>query len=157
MSSSKKVVTLRSSDGEMFEVEESVAIQSQTIKHMIEDGCADRVIPLLNVSGEVLSKVIVYLKKHVESTASAATDDDSDKSGEESLKAWDAEFVGVEQSTIFNLILVRAERLLLLYSVFSLYSCRSVGFGHSIMQPILFLQLLGADLACHSNGSARLG
>ncbi|OWM83965.1 SKP1-like protein 1 [Punica granatum] len=99
----KKMITLRSSDGETFEVEESVAVESQTIKHMIEDDCADSVIPLPNVSSKILSKVIEYCKKHVESAAAAGTE--NDKTAEDTLKAWDAEFVKVDQSTLFDLIL----------------------------------------------------
>ena len=42
----KKMVTLKSSDGQEFDVEEAVAMESQTIRHMIEDDCADNGIPL---------------------------------------------------------------------------------------------------------------
>ncbi|KAG6500193.1 hypothetical protein ZIOFF_040035 [Zingiber officinale] len=45
-----RMITLRSSDNEVFEVEEAVAMESQTIKHMIEDECVDNDIPLPNVS-----------------------------------------------------------------------------------------------------------
>ncbi|XP_030535850.1 SKP1-like protein 1B [Rhodamnia argentea] len=98
MSSTKKI-TLRSSDGESFEVDEAVAVESQTIKHMIEDDCADSGIPLPNVTSRILAKVIEYCKKHVESAKSDdhTTDDD--------LKTWDAEFVKVDQATLFDLIL----------------------------------------------------
>ena len=65
MSSSAKKITLKSSDGESFEVEEAVALESQTIKHMIEDECADNAIPLPNVKGDILAKVLEYCKKHV--------------------------------------------------------------------------------------------
>ncbi|KAJ4826758.1 SKP1-like protein 4 [Turnera subulata] len=58
------MITLLSSDGEEFVVEEAVALQSQTIKHMIEDGCANQSIPLPNVTGHTLSKVVEYCKKH---------------------------------------------------------------------------------------------
>ncbi|ONK72621.1 uncharacterized protein A4U43_C04F21310 [Asparagus officinalis] len=98
---SKKMITLRSSDGEEFEIEEVVAMESQTIRHMIEDECAESGIPLPNVNSKILSKVIEYCKKHVDA-ASAKTDD---KSGDEELKAWDADFVKVDQPTLFDLIL----------------------------------------------------
>ncbi|XP_068342140.1 SKP1-like protein 1A [Pyrus communis] len=99
MSSSSKKITLKSSDGESFEVEEAVALESQTIKHMIEDDCADNGIPLPNVTSKILAKVIEYCKKHVDA---AKTDE---KISEDDLKAWDQEFVKVDQATLFDLIL----------------------------------------------------
>ncbi|KAA0049758.1 hypothetical protein IC582_001436 [Cucumis melo] len=98
MSSSKKIV-LRSSDGETFDVDEIVAVESQTIKHMIEDDCVDTVIPLPNVTSAILSKVVEYCKMHVE------TDDKDSKVIDDTLKTWDAEFVKVDQNTLFDLIL----------------------------------------------------
>ncbi|OIV94855.1 hypothetical protein TanjilG_22052 [Lupinus angustifolius] len=99
MSSPPKKITLKSSDGEAFEVEEAVAVESQTIKHMIEDDCADNGIPLPNVTSKILAKVIEYCKKHVEATSS------EEKPNDEDLKAWDADFVKVDQATLFDLIL----------------------------------------------------
>ena len=72
------------------------------IKHMIEDDCADNGIPLPNVTSKILSKVIKYYKKHVETPKldeRATTVDDE-------LKAWDADFINVKQATLFDLILV---------------------------------------------------
>ncbi|KAI3919483.1 hypothetical protein MKW98_030194 [Papaver atlanticum] len=66
--STSKMITLKSSDGETFDVEESVALQSQTIKHIIEDDCAD-------------------------------------EKGKDEVKNWDAEFVKVDPSELFDLIL----------------------------------------------------
>ncbi|KAI3896582.1 hypothetical protein MKX03_023160 [Papaver bracteatum] len=95
--STSKMVTLKSSDGETFDVKESVALQSQTIKHMIEDDCADNGIPLPNVTSKILAKVIEYCKKH---------DGDADeKDQKDEVKNWDAEFVKVDQATLFDLIL----------------------------------------------------
>nr|XP_016493547.1 PREDICTED: SKP1-like protein 1A [Nicotiana tabacum] len=96
-----KMIVLKSSDGETFEVEESVAVESQTIKHMIEDDCADTSIPLPNVTSKILAKVIEYCKRHVDAASKT-----EDKAVEDDLKAFDADFVKVDQSTLFDLILV---------------------------------------------------
>nr|CAB3445219.1 unnamed protein product [Digitaria exilis] len=102
----KKVITLKSSDGEEFEVEEAVAMESQTIRHMIEDDCADNGIPLPNVNAKILSKVIEYCNKHVAAAKPADDAAAADASaGGEDLKNWDAEFVKVDQATLFDLIL----------------------------------------------------
>lgn len=106
MASTKKI-TLKSSDGEAFEVDEIVALESQTIKHMIEDDCADSGIPLPNVTSKILAKVIEYCKKHVEANSA------DEKPTEDELKAWDADFVKVDQATLFDLILVRYFMILL--------------------------------------------
>ncbi|KAF5778544.1 putative S-phase kinase-associated protein [Helianthus annuus] len=98
--SSQKTIVLKSSDGETFEVEEVVALESQTIKHMIEDDCANTTIPLPNVTSKIISMVIEYCKKHVDS----AKNEDK-KTAEEDLKNFDSEFVKVDKDTLFDLIL----------------------------------------------------
>ncbi|KAM3279271.1 hypothetical protein ACQJBY_046535 [Aegilops geniculata] len=111
----KKMITLKSSDGEEFQVEEAVAMELQTIRHMIEDDCADNGIPLPNVDSKILSKVIEYCKKHVQASpkpadSGAAADASSSTSTAaaapaEDLKSFDAEFIKVNQATLFDLIL----------------------------------------------------
>nr|ACG46345.1 SKP1-like protein 1A [Zea mays] len=96
----KRMITLRSSDLEEFEVEEAVAMESQTLRHMIEDDCADNGIPLPNVNSRILSKVIY---SHVHAAAKPA--DSAASEGGEDLKSWDAKFVKVDQATLFDLIL----------------------------------------------------
>ncbi|XP_065866529.1 SKP1-like protein 4 [Euphorbia lathyris] len=61
-SSTKKVITLKSSDNKIFKVEESVALLSKIIKQAIEldDHCADSPILLSNITGPVLDMVIRY-------------------------------------------------------------------------------------------------
>lgn len=59
-------VTLRSSDGAIFEVEESVALQMTTIKNMIDEGWAEGGISLPKVAGGTLAKVVNYCKRHAE-------------------------------------------------------------------------------------------
>lgn len=107
------MIVLKSCDGESFEVEEAVALESTTIKHMIEDDCADNGIPLPNVTGKILAKVVEYCKKHVEvpttqdsNTSGANSNGAATNGGEEDLKSWDTDFVKVDQATLFDLILV---------------------------------------------------
>ncbi|KAI3919488.1 hypothetical protein MKW98_030199, partial [Papaver atlanticum] len=75
-----KTVTLKSSDGDTFEVEGAVVLQSQT---------SNNVIPLPKVTSKILAKVVEYCKKHVDSPK-GEDDGDTEK---ELLKTWDAEFV----------------------------------------------------------------
>ncbi|VVB08321.1 unnamed protein product [Arabis nemorensis] len=109
--STVRKITLKSSDGETFEVDEVVALESQTIKHMIEDDCADDGIPLPNVTSKILSKVIEYCKKHTDAAAKSETTDAASAttvasaSSDDDLKNWDSEFIKVDQSTLFDLIL----------------------------------------------------
>ncbi|KAK4260657.1 hypothetical protein QN277_003743 [Acacia crassicarpa] len=98
MSSMK--VTLKSSDGESFEIDEVVALESQALKHLIEDKCDTNGIPVPNVTGKILAKVIEYCKKHVE-----AANSEEKKVSDEDLKTWDAEFVKVDQAMLYDLIL----------------------------------------------------
>lgn len=69
-------------------------MESQTIKHMIEDDCANSSIPIPNVTSNILAKVIEYCKKHVEA-----------KNDEEGLKSFDAEFMKVDKDTLYDLLL----------------------------------------------------
>ncbi|KAI4308511.1 hypothetical protein L6164_031575 [Bauhinia variegata] len=84
------MITLVSSDGDTYEVEEAVAMQSETLKHLIEDICDDSAIPLPNIKGRILSKVIVYCKKHAES---------------DNIREWDENFVEVDQGMLFDFIM----------------------------------------------------
>lgn len=99
MSSSKKI-TLKCSDGEAFEVDEAVALESPTIKHMIEHDCADNGFPLPDVTSKILAKVIEYCKKHVDAA------NPEERTSDDDLKAWDVEFVMVDSDTLFDLIRV---------------------------------------------------
>nr|BAE72118.1 SKP1-like protein [Silene latifolia] len=106
---SRKIM-LKSSDGENFVVDEIVALESQTIKHMIEDECADNAIPLPNVTAKTLSKVIEYCKKHVNAAAAKTADTATTSTagvagGDDELKKWDEKFMKVDQNTLFDICL----------------------------------------------------
>lgn len=75
---------------------------SETIKNMIEDTGADVAIPLPNVSGKDLAKVIEYCKYKVDSKKKNS---DGLQTSDEDVKNWENEFVKVDQGTLFQLIL----------------------------------------------------
>uniref|UniRef100_A0ACD5XK66 Uncharacterized protein n=1 Tax=Avena sativa TaxID=4498 RepID=A0ACD5XK66_AVESA len=89
-----KMITLKSSDGENFEIKNEAAALSQTIKHMIEEDYVENGVPLPNVNSNILAKVIEYCNKHV---AAAGQQED--------LKVFDADFIKVDQATLFDIIL----------------------------------------------------
>ncbi|VVA99780.1 unnamed protein product [Arabis nemorensis] len=97
--SEEKKIVLKTSDGDTFEVDESVALQSQTIAHLIEDDCAKNEVPLPNVTSQILVKVLEYCQRHVGDGGVLTEEEIAD------LKKWDAEFVNTDQSTIFEMIL----------------------------------------------------
>ena len=102
------MIKLQSSDGHEFEVAEDVANMSETIRNMIEDTGDATAIPLHNVAAKTLSKVIEYCKHHTDIRAKGPAASPSDalpdpKEAEE--KQWDQEFVKVDNSTLFDLIL----------------------------------------------------
>uniref|UniRef100_A0A453TEF6 SKP1-like protein n=5 Tax=Triticinae TaxID=1648030 RepID=A0A453TEF6_AEGTS len=112
----KKIIKLKSSDGKEFEVEQAVAMESQMIRHMIEDGYTDNGLLLRNVNSKILSKVIEYCNKHVQAKATDISDFGggarvSDATSAvpaalvEDLKTWDADFVKVDKDTIFDIML----------------------------------------------------
>ncbi|KAI3836878.1 hypothetical protein MKW98_005211 [Papaver atlanticum] len=92
------MISLKSSEGEIFEVEEIIAHHSLTIKHMIEEDCADNPIPLANVNSKILKMVIEYGKKHRESGGEITEVD-------EETQKWDKELVNVDQETLFRLLM----------------------------------------------------
>ncbi|XP_010430692.1 PREDICTED: SKP1-like protein 14 [Camelina sativa] len=118
---SSKKIELVSSDGESFIIEEVVARKLQIVRHMIEDECADKAIPLSNVTGKILSMVIEYCKTHVnvvddeeeskedKEKKEATEKKEADSMSEEEavkLKEWEAEFLkDKDLATIFQLIL----------------------------------------------------
>lgn len=92
----KKMLKMMCSDGNEVVVEEAVAMKSQTIRHMIEDNCAEGIIPIPNVTATVLSKVFQYCKKHLDCPLTNVKD----------LKDFDDKFVKVDVNTLYDLMMV---------------------------------------------------
>lgn len=57
-------------------------------------------IPLQNVDARILAKVIEYMKYHYKLTETPQPEDE--------VRRWDREFVRVDKSTLFHLVLVRS-------------------------------------------------
>ena len=100
-----KVVNLESSDEQRFDVPVELASMSVTIKNMLDDlGDTNAAIPLPNVTGKILGKVIEYCRYHHEHPT-PATDDKKDEKRTDDIIPWDQTFCQVDQSTLFELIL----------------------------------------------------
>ncbi|XP_010920060.1 SKP1-like protein 14 [Elaeis guineensis] len=90
-----KTIVLKSSDGEEFEVESLVANQSEMIKGMIDAGCVQSRVPLPNVLGSVLAKVVEYWNRH----GGGGKEEE-----EKQLMEWDKEFAKLDRDELFDLI-----------------------------------------------------
>ncbi|XP_042412899.1 SKP1-like protein 1B [Zingiber officinale] len=82
------MITLRSSNDEVFEVE-VIAMESHTIKYMIKDDWANNGIPLPNLSSRILVKVVEYCKEYINVATSKSSSEDTTKSkiSDEDLKS----------------------------------------------------------------------
>ncbi|KAI9004609.1 Skp1 family, tetramerization domain-containing protein [Gaertneriomyces semiglobifer] len=101
-------VVLRASDNQEFTIERAVAERSPLLKDMLEDiGEADEPIPLPNISGKILEKVIEYCDHHKGALLCIPENDKGaykrEKVGE--MDEWDATFVQVNTDHIFEIIL----------------------------------------------------
>jgi S-phase kinase-associated protein 1 len=94
-------ITLRSMDNVDYVVDELVAFESITVKNIVEDASdgGSRVISLHNVSSAILEKIIQYCTYHV------SVRDNVSQLQDGMTKAWDADYVNLDQKTMFELIL----------------------------------------------------
>ena len=102
-------VTLLSQEGQEFQVTVKVAKMSETVRNLIEDAGIDNPIPVPNVEGHVLAKVLEYCKYHTENPTLVSAEEEDNKEDEpqrtDDIIGWDLEFTKVDQSTLFELIL----------------------------------------------------
>merc|ERR1712042_258105 len=101
-------IKLQSSDGDTFEVDVEIAKQSVTIKTMLEDlGIEEddeEVVPLPNVNAAILKRVIQWCSYHKDDPAPPEDDENKEKRTDD-ISSWDADFLKVDQGTLFELIL----------------------------------------------------
>lgn len=104
-----QVIKVQSSDGEILTVAADVMRLSNTIDTMLQDlGLSEEddgePVPLDNVNSVILTKVIEWCKYHKDDPP-AEEDDDNKEKRTDDISAWDAEFLKVDQGTLFELIL----------------------------------------------------
>ncbi|KAF3334149.1 SKP1-like protein 1B-like protein [Carex littledalei] len=113
-STTSKMIRLKSSEGVVFVVPETVVMQSKTICHVIEDFSTITFIPLPNVRAPTLAMVIEYCKKHVEAADASKTEMTEDGSrpmpastriSDKELRNWDMKFVDVDKDMLYDLIM----------------------------------------------------
>ncbi|KFB39175.1 S-phase kinase-associated protein 1-like [Anopheles ziemanni] len=101
-------IKLQSSDGEVFDTDVQIAKCSGTIKTMLEDlgmdEGDDEVVPLPNVNSAILRKVLQWATFHKDDPI-PVEDDDSKEKRTDDISSWDADFLKVDQGTLFELIL----------------------------------------------------
>ncbi|OIT03295.1 PREDICTED: SKP1-like protein 11 [Nicotiana attenuata] len=88
----KKMLTLKSGDNEEFYLEESLVLQFDLIKTIVKEERVS-IIPLPSIKSKMVVKIIEYLKKHTELTAS----------NKEDFKNFEKEFVNVALEELLDI------------------------------------------------------
>ena len=105
--SSTGMVILVSPEGQKVEVARNVAEMSVLIKEMLADDEEDESpeIPLPNVQKEILDKVVEFCTHHVNDPMAEIDKPLKSNVMTDVVSDWDANFIDVEQSTLFSIIL----------------------------------------------------
>jgi S-phase kinase-associated protein 1 len=97
-------IILLSSDNEEFKVEKDVAEKSVLIKNMLEDiSDSDLPIPLPNVKGKILEKVIEWCTYHKDKFKEYENEEGNFRNTE--IDEWNLKYMEVDQETLFDIIL----------------------------------------------------
>ena len=99
------MVTLISQEGEQLEVDQETVVISVLIKSMIDDSGTEEEIPLPNVTMPILKQVIEFWE-NVKKTPLAEIEKPLKTDNlRDIVPEWYADFVDVEQETLFEIIL----------------------------------------------------
>jgi S-phase kinase-associated protein 1 len=108
VSTPERLVHLVSQEGEQFEVPLDVATMSELVKTMYDsEQPEDEVqeMPLPNVKSSILSKVIEFFNHYKEDPMTEIEKPLKSSNMNEVVQEWYADFVNVDQETLFELIL----------------------------------------------------
>ena len=98
-------LTLKSQDQQTFTIKKDIAMLSALIKTMWSGDKSETTIPLPNVRGSILKKVIQYMEYHSTNPPKEIEKPLKSANMREVVSEWDANFVEVDQETLFELIL----------------------------------------------------
>ena len=103
-------ICLVSSDNESVCCELIVAHCCNTIREMCENlgytaQSGDMVVPLPNVTGHILKKVVEWATYHKDDPHLTAAEEEAKEKRTDDIPAWDLEFLKVDQGTLFEIIL----------------------------------------------------
>ena len=116
-SASPDTITLMSQEGTPFRVDRRTAEMSVLVRAMLEgdmstdededagEPAAPAEIPLPNVAAPVLEKVLAFCRHHVDAPMPEIEKPLRSENMHEVVDAWYADFVDMEQETLFDLIL----------------------------------------------------
>ncbi|KAL6544578.1 hypothetical protein OROMI_023440 [Orobanche minor] len=90
----RKTTLLMSSDCHIFQVEEAVVAEFQAIHRFLPAGGA--AIPISQITGQILAKVIEYCRKHNDHKLNRLLDQE--------ISAWDRDFVVVNEKILVDLL-----------------------------------------------------
>ncbi|KAJ2722135.1 hypothetical protein GGI07_003521 [Coemansia sp. Benny D115] len=110
------MIKLTTAEGAVIEVEQDVIEQSGTIRNILTDlGPSSQPIPLPNVSGPILTKIIQYCRHHrndpgrrKDQAMVSETESGSEAAIEQTISQmddFDHEFCKVDQGTLFDMFL----------------------------------------------------
>ena len=103
MEESKKII-LVSNDGVKKEISKKAAQKSLLIKNAIEDYQDNEEVPLTNVKGQILDKVIEYLN-HYENEEPKQIKEPLEGEFKDCVDEWDCKFIDIELDLIFEIII----------------------------------------------------
>lgn len=99
--------TLVTAEGDKVVVEKAVAVMSVLVKEMLSDveDESDNEIPLPNVKKDILNLVLDFCRHHANDPMPEIEKPLKSSNMSEVVSEWDAKFIDVEQSVLFELIL----------------------------------------------------
>lgn len=102
-------VTLKANDGELVKTPLVVAERSVLIRNMVEDLGLDTgttvPVPLPNVNGPVLNKILEWCDHHKNDPLPTTDDDNESRKKTTEIDEWDQKYMQVDQEMLFEIIL----------------------------------------------------